>query len=47
MLQVGTENFIYQGGFMGNKFNFRIGNFEKQYGINEKINYLSNHENNT
>lgn len=47
LLQIGTEKFIYQGGFMGNQFNFRIGNFNKNYGSDESIQYLSNHESNT
>ena len=37
LLQIGTEKFIYQGGFMGNQFNFRIGNFNKNYGSEESI----------
>ena len=48
LLQIGTENFVYQGGFMGNRFNFRIGLFQNNYGSEtDSISYISNHDNNT
>lgn len=32
LLQTGIDSFIYQGGFMGNQFNFRLGLFKFEYG---------------
>jgi hypothetical protein len=42
LIQVGSEHCLYQGGFMGNQFNFRIGIFKINYGEDLSVSYSNN-----